>query len=145
MKLSSRLVALPLAAALASAGLVAATATPAAAALPQCTKGAWLTAPNGLTLYLPATSTNSTSCFLAEGSVSSAVKALQTALKTCHGQNIAIDSDFGPATKQALKNVQSAMHIGVDGVYGTETRNNIQFVISEPNTIGPCRWGGWPR
>jgi peptidoglycan hydrolase-like protein with peptidoglycan-binding domain len=144
MRLSSKFVALPLAAALASAGLVTVSAAPTfASSLPICTKGAWLTAPNGDSLYLPATSSNSSSCYLAQGDVSSAVKALQDAMVTCYGQNIAIDGDFGPATEAALKNVQKDAGVTVDGVYGTQTRDGMFWVFQTPNPLGPCRAGGW--
>ncbi|MGI5512969.1 peptidoglycan-binding domain-containing protein [Streptomyces sp. CA-106131] len=142
MRLRSKLVAIPLSAALAGAGLMTVSAPPAvASSLPICTKGTWISEPV-FTIYMPTTSSNSTSCFLARGDVSSAVTALQKSLKICFGKNIAIDGDFGPATESALKSVQSGLGITADGVYGTQSRNSMLFVIAEPNPIGPCRF--WP-
>ncbi|MER7587934.1 peptidoglycan-binding domain-containing protein [Micromonospora sp. NPDC127501] len=67
----------------------------------------------------------STACGMAQGANSAAVKTLQQTLKYCYNQNIAIDSDFGPATKTALRNAQRSEGITADGVYGTQTRNTL--------------------
>ncbi|WP_221437797.1 peptidoglycan-binding domain-containing protein [Schaalia hyovaginalis] len=46
---------------------------------------------------------------------------LQYSLKRCNGQQIAVDGVYGPATEQAVKNVQYAHGLYVDGVYGPAT------------------------
>lgn len=76
---------------------------------------------------MPTTSSNSNSCFLAQGDVSGAVQSLQEALVGCNGQNIAIDGDFGPATFAAVKAVQKKYGLTQDGVYGSNTRDKMYW------------------
>ncbi|WP_420794858.1 peptidoglycan-binding domain-containing protein [Salinispora tropica] len=64
---------------------------------------------------------------MAEGAYSEAVFRLQVTLKRCYGANIATDSHFGPATKSALISAQRRENIAADGIYGTETRNNLDW------------------
>lgn len=64
---------------------------------------------------------------MAQGAYSEAVFRLQVALKYCYGANIATDSHFGPATKSALISAQKRENIAADGIYGTETRNNLDW------------------
>lgn len=124
----------------ATVGLSVAAAAPASAALPYCTSsvskqkvihGAYRSA------QIP-TRDGKVGCQMAQGAYGKHVKALQTALTKCYGQNIAVDSDFGPATKQALKNAQTTINkqlassgsktrISVDGVYGSETRTYLAW------------------
>lgn len=142
VRLRSKLVALPLSAALGAAGLMAVTAAPASAStasLPICTTAYWLTSPaTGHLLDMPTTSSKSTSCYLAEGDVSNAVTQLQNSLVACYGSSIITDGDFGPATKAALEAAQRASGATVDGVYGTNTRDHMKFM--EVN--GGCyKWG----
>jgi hypothetical protein len=77
---------------------------------------------------MPATDSGSLFCHLQRGNFSLAVGYLQAALKHCYGQNIATDSDFGPATEHALKVAQAVEKIATDGVYGPETARHIWFL-----------------
>ncbi|MGE9349317.1 peptidoglycan-binding domain-containing protein [Isoptericola variabilis] len=124
----------------ATVGLTVVAAAPASAALPYCTSsvtkqkvihGAYRSA------KIPSRD-GSVACQMAQGANGKHVSALQTALKKCYGQNIAVDGDFGPATKQALKNAQSTINkrlaaagsttrIGVDGMYGSQTRTYLNW------------------
>lgn len=78
----------------------------------------------------------STNCGMAPGAHSSAVANLQRNLNTCYGENLQVDSDFGPLTRDALKRAQRTEGISADGVYGPVTRNNLmtygQSVCSVP-------------
>ncbi|MFE4172138.1 peptidoglycan-binding protein [Streptomyces sp. NPDC056909] len=132
------------AATLCTVGLAVLPSTPAAAvaaATPQCVKAIdRLDDGPGGANWMPAASNNSTICYLSQGSVSQAVWALQRALKICYGQNIVVDSDFGPNTKAALVNVQRSLRISADGVYGVQTRTAMKFSragLSEPDASNP--------
>jgi peptidoglycan hydrolase-like protein with peptidoglycan-binding domain len=57
---------------------------------------------------------------LREGSSGAAVQALQVQLVK-HGGSIATDGDFGPQTDTAVRSFQSARGLGVDGVVGPAT------------------------
>jgi len=57
---------------------------------------------------------------LRQGSTGPAVQALQVQLVK-HGASIATDGDFGPATDRAVQSFQSAHALGVDGVVGPVT------------------------
>ncbi|HEY0640730.1 MAG TPA: peptidoglycan-binding protein [Pseudonocardiaceae bacterium] len=54
------------------------------------------------------------------GSSGDAVRAAQTALRKL-GHNITVDGAFGPATESAVRAVQSANAISVDGIVGPQT------------------------
>lgn len=58
---------------------------------------------------------------LRQGSRGNAVKTLQQNLNKVMGLNLAVDSDFGPATKQAVEAFQRKHGVTVDGEYGPQT------------------------
>lgn len=64
----------------------------------------------------------SVSCVLTEGDEGDAVVALQDALVRCNGQSVPVDGDYGPATAQAVANVQAANGLATDGTFGDATR-----------------------
>lgn len=68
----------------------------------------------------------SKSCTLRSGNNSNAVSILQNSLKSCHGKNIVADGDFGPATRNALAQVQASLGLTADGIYGPNTLNNMR-------------------
>ncbi|MEU7981139.1 peptidoglycan-binding domain-containing protein [Micromonospora sp. NPDC048894] len=80
-------------------------------------------------IAMPSTGStaSSTSCGMAQGANSSAVGALQRALKYCYGAGITVDNDFGPATKSALVSAQKREGITADGVYGPQTRLSLTW------------------
>ncbi|GAA0251849.1 hypothetical protein GCM10010492_60350 [Saccharothrix mutabilis subsp. mutabilis] len=92
-----------------------------AAALPTCTHK-WD--------YQPATANRSKRCVLGQGNYGNAVLALQQSLKYCYGKNIAVDKDFGPATRTALIQVQRAVGADPDGVYGPETNRKMKWLAA---------------
>lgn len=59
----------------------------------------------------------------------SGVYAMQMSHCHCHGQNIAVDGYFGPGTEQALKNVQSALRITRDGIFGPQTSSRMAWPV----------------
>ncbi|HJQ00159.1 MAG TPA: peptidoglycan-binding protein, partial [Jatrophihabitans sp.] len=59
---------------------------------------------------------------LQEGSTGSCVVALQQRLNQL-GANLAVDGDFGPATKNAVLAFQGRERIGFDGIVGPTTRS----------------------
>jgi hypothetical protein len=68
-----------------------------------------------------------TNCLLYRGNYNDGVGALQGALDYCYGKGLAVDNDFGPLTQAALKQVQYQLHISVDGVYGPQTREAMNW------------------
>jgi peptidoglycan hydrolase-like protein with peptidoglycan-binding domain len=112
---------------------------PASAATPQCTQSKVIypqSASSGN--YAPAASNGSTNCWMARGNNSGGVWALQRALRYCYGKNIALDSDFGPATQSALRSVQDTIGAAVDGEYGPETAGKINFSGLTSTARGAC-------
>jgi peptidoglycan hydrolase-like protein with peptidoglycan-binding domain len=80
--------------------------------------------------WVPSTANGNTHCWMARGSYSVGVWALQMSLVFCYGQNVGPngpDRDYGGATVQAVKNVQGAYGIRKDGEYGPQTRGVMKF------------------
>ncbi|MEV2239925.1 peptidoglycan-binding domain-containing protein [Micromonospora sp. NPDC049891] len=100
----------------ATAAVPVLNASPAAAATPQCmlsivyqnkfVPGNWDLGPN---------------CVMGVGAIGNHVADLQWSLNKCYGKNLATDREFGPKTRDALKQVQSSLKITADGVYGPQT------------------------
>ncbi|MFF3025918.1 peptidoglycan-binding protein [Microbacterium sp. NPDC057944] len=88
----------------------------------------------------------SKNCTLRAGNVSSAVRELQNSLVACHGKNITVDGDFGPATRTALAQVQSSLGLVADGIYGPQTyskmkfKNSINLACSPGSQISNTLW-----
>ena len=74
---------------------------------------------------------------LRQGDRGQAVRTLQTKLNE-RGASIAVDGSFGPATRTAVRSLQSAAGIGVDGVVGPQTWN----ALNGSTTIGGGSGGG---
>lgn len=110
------------AAALAGVGVMT-TTTPATAATTCNSSMDWVLG-SAVHLRLPKTG-DTTLCFMNPGAHGNHVFALQNALERCYGRNIALDSDYGPKTKDALKYAQEEAGITADGLYGPETRRSI--------------------
>jgi peptidoglycan hydrolase-like protein with peptidoglycan-binding domain len=66
---------------------------------------------------------------MTEGEKDGCVTTLQSLLNA-HGQSIAVDGDFGPATLAAVEAFQSAAGIGVDGQVGPQTKDALYGQIS---------------
>ncbi|MFG2682122.1 peptidoglycan-binding protein [Streptomyces sp. NPDC048392] len=66
-------------------------------------------------------------CYLQYGHTGPGVRALQKNMNSCYGKSLALDGVFGPATRDALRNVQSRIGAGVDGVYGRETMGKMKW------------------
>ena len=109
-------------------------ASPADASIPQCTRSANVRDGFGDLAIMPVSSGGSIDCWLAQGDVSSAVRAMQSALNNCEAIPVSADGNYGPKTKQAVANFQSIINIEggnlkVDGVYGPQTRSYMNFVL----------------
>jgi Putative peptidoglycan binding domain len=81
---------------------------------------AWVT-------YLPVYLPSNYNCILETGNQGDGVWALQHALKYCHSKNIVIDGMFGPATYNALLQVQQVIGVTRDGIYGPGTRTKMKW------------------
>src|SRR5690606_17679931 len=69
---------------------------------------------------------------LRHGSRGSAVSTLQSGLNA-RGANLKVDGVFGAATGSAVRSLQSAAGIGVDGVVGPKTWNALYSGVSIPS------------
>jgi hypothetical protein len=97
-------------------------------AYPTCTD--WSQLNHGIYyVQLPSVGYNTAAidCVLGYGNVNAGVFVLQNALKTCYGQNIAVDGVYGSATVNAVENVQAWEGVPVDGVYGPTTRQAMNW------------------
>jgi len=141
---------------LASAALATAvvgiTASPAHA-ISHCNGGRWVTM-GSYQVFAPAYGGNLW-CVLSQGDNNNwGVVALQNALRECYNQNIALDGDFGPATRQALVNAQTwevyvyGERIAIDGIYGPDTKSAMLWPFYVPGypLDKPlyCEDGGYP-
>lgn len=116
----------------------AAKADPATSAVAICSYHTSVTGELGGSIRVPATSSgSSTYCNLRRGNFTRGVAILQQTLREIYDQPIAVDQDFGPATEQALKNVQRRFKITADGVYGPQTRDHLCWQTT-PNE--GCSW-----
>jgi hypothetical protein len=116
--------------------VVAATTSPAHA-ISHCNGGRWVTM-GSYQVFAPAYGGNLW-CLLSQGDYNNwGVVALQNMLRECYGQNIALDGDFGPATRQALLNAQRwevvvyHENIAIDGIYGPDTKNAVMWPFYVP-------------
>ena len=73
-------------------------------------------------------------CYLESGTNGLGVSTLQSSLKYCYGKSIAVDGAFGPATYNALMQVQSSLGVTIDGIYGPGTG----AAMKHAGTL-PCR------
>lgn len=63
---------------------------------------------------------------LSEGSTGTAVRRLQRSLTAALGRTVAIDGQFGPGTKTAVRDYQTTRQLVVDGIVGTGTWTALQ-------------------
>jgi peptidoglycan hydrolase-like protein with peptidoglycan-binding domain len=73
-----------------------------------------------------------------QGSTGYAVEALQRQLNA-NGENVSVDSDFGPLTDQAVRDFQSSRGLSVDGSAGPQTWNALV------NRLPPVTTSSWPN
>ena len=76
-------------------------------------------------------------CQVEESSDAEAVTALQEALARCNGQPIPVDGELGPATRDAITNVQQAHGLVTDGAYGPATMRVMQWPTADGATCAP--------
>ncbi|MFI6025000.1 peptidoglycan-binding protein [Amycolatopsis magusensis] len=110
-----------------AAGATVAAADPETAASPRATCNDYTTFAYGSTPYrvhIPSVGhqTAATDCTLRQGDSGPGVFVLQDALRRCYNQQIAQDAQYGPATRNAVQNVQNFHGLVTDGTYGPHTR-----------------------
>lgn len=66
-------------------------------------------------------------CYLTYGSRNSGVSALQFTLNKCYGAGLAVDGQYGAATRSAVISVQQRVGVAADGDYGPVTRNAMKW------------------
>jgi hypothetical protein len=119
----------------------AAIGSPAQAALPTCTTRAELSGDYGNSkIWVPAVPVNytySVDCLLKRGARNDAVKVLQASMANILDRNLSADGDFGPATQQAVRDVQRVYGIRIDGEYGPQTRGAMCWLTVSGNA---CDW-----
>lgn len=74
---------------------------------------------------------------LRQGARGAAVEHLQNQLNSA-GASLRVDGSFGPATNAAVRNLQSAAGIGVDGVVGPKTWGALAGNIQIGSTTAPA-------
>ncbi|SDP87052.1 Putative peptidoglycan binding domain-containing protein [Actinopolyspora xinjiangensis] len=128
--------------ALRALGVMAASAA-AVATFPLASSAATSATPSCTTAdgVIPATSGGSHHCVMGVGNGGSAVTALQRSLRACEGQSIAVDGIYGPATRDAVLNVQRRAGIARDGVYGPQTRDAMRWHIGADCVSYQYGWG----
>lgn len=73
-----------------------------------------------------------------------AIRALQAAIRCSDGGNVGIDGVFGTQTRQGVINVQSNRQVGVDGIYGPQTAHVMTFgIFIDSGWFASCNsvWG----
>lgn len=85
-------------------------------------------------------------CYLGQGSDDRvrgmhgpAVRALQSALRRCNGQELKVDGVYGPETRRAVIDVQRSNGLRRDGVYGPETGRAMSWELAMPDGSHSCR------
>ncbi|GHA06551.1 hypothetical protein GCM10010303_15250 [Streptomyces purpurascens] len=127
---------------LSGVGLGLATASPAEAYAGYCNKSVTRSSALGSLSFafeakIPAHD-KSMDCYMNRGANSAAVEALQISLNKCYGRSLDVDGDFGPATEAALKYAQGKEGLGVDGKYGKESREGLDWYWDQRSG---SRWG----
>jgi peptidoglycan hydrolase-like protein with peptidoglycan-binding domain len=115
------------------------SATPASAQA-SCNGTSLKPALNGGQVRVPTlgNGTGNTNCDLGLGNAGPAVARLQIALHYCNlYDNLAIDSNYGPLTHEAVLDVQQAYGLPQDGTFGPQTNNAMVWQISG-KPLGEC-------
>jgi peptidoglycan hydrolase-like protein with peptidoglycan-binding domain len=73
---------------------------------------------------------------LRQGQRGGNVQTLQKALNLAAGRSLAQDAFFGPATAQAVRDVQRIFGLGVDGVVGPRTRAALGVALQKIEQTG---------
>ncbi len=95
-------------------------AQPAPAALPTCHGVINLNGPGGTVAHIPAVANGvNPYCQMQNGDYDNpGAKVLQMALHDCNGErNLAIDADYGPDTRDAVKRTQGEVGMDQTGIY----------------------------
>ena len=68
-------------------------------------------------------------CIMNSGAKGSGVKTLQYSINECYrpSPRLALDGDYGPRTKAAVRRVQRRIGTAADGIYGPKTRSLMMF------------------
>ena len=115
---------------------------PLSGGYPECSNDVVVMGPDAADprITIPSTSGRSmVNCTLNQGTINNSVRALQQAMNQCHGKNLSVDGNFGPATRSALRSVQSAVGTSADGIFGPDTRNKMSF----KGNGSTCRTGNY--
>jgi peptidoglycan hydrolase-like protein with peptidoglycan-binding domain len=110
------------------------------AVLPALTSASLKPALGGGQVRVPTlgNGTGNTNCDLGLGNAGPAVARLQIALHYCNlYDNLAIDSNYGPLTHEAVLDVQQAYGLPQDGTFGPQTNNAMVWQISG-KPLGEC-------
>lgn len=127
---------------LASGFIVVAGASPAGAAVPNCTS--FVVAPFKVpgTEQVTPSHNNSRWCVMGRGNHSFGVWALQRTLNICYNAGLAEDAVYGPKTEAAVTWVQAVVRARVDGVYGPETMQKMEHHVVRAGTLRPTGYCG---
>jgi len=119
------------------------SATPASAT-PTCTGTSVVIGNNGFDIRVPTVGNahpNQFECILGPGDSSTAVARLQIDLDTCYSDTLTADGIYGTNTENAIKAIQRADGIPVDGIYGPVTMIGFLYKETGANLEPPdCTW-----
>ncbi|RBO94938.1 putative peptidoglycan binding protein [Pseudochrobactrum asaccharolyticum] len=87
---------------------------------------------NAYARYGGKASSSPASGMLRSGSSGAGVRELQTLLQRA-GYSVAVDGDFGPATKKAVFEFQQERNLEVDGVVGPKTQEALRLIVLSPS------------
>lgn len=106
--------------------------------LAQYRKDGTITIPSGTTTTTvsttPTTITTSKS-YLAKGDSGKDVETLQTMLNACGYDCGTVDGDFGSKTDKAVRELQSATGLVVDGMYGAKTKGILEQMYKNTQAL----------
>ncbi|KAI9754138.1 MAG: hypothetical protein M1815_005778 [Lichina confinis] len=77
-------------------------------------------------------------CIMNSGAKGNAVKTLQYSINNCYrpSRRLALDGDYGPRTKAAVRRVQRKIGTTADGIYGSRTLSLMKFYAAGLNAPG---------
>lgn len=102
--------------------------TAVSAVLPSCETGVLYAGNYNFYAWIPSTSGYVLeNCRAYQGMNTHGVQVLQENLNACYGKSLVVDGAFGPATRTALIQAQSAVGVSADGIFGPATRNAMKW------------------
>ena len=106
--------------------------------LAQYRKNGTITIPDGTTttnVFTTPTTITTSKSYLAKGDSGKDVETLQTMLNACGYNCGTVDGDFGSKTDKAVRELQSATGLVVDGMYGAKTKGILEQMYKNTQAL----------